>query len=116
MIITSYAQTKESAVSMQGAKDVTIRIPLGPECGSENIVMRIFKMAPGGYTPLHTHDFEHLVKVESGMGVVVDKNGNEHEIQPGQFVLVPSNESHQFKNPYPEPFEFMCVILNQDKK
>ena len=52
-------------VKMEGAKDVRMKILVGPRDGSENIILRHFIIAPGGNTPYHKHDYEHLVKIES---------------------------------------------------
>jgi quercetin dioxygenase-like cupin family protein len=116
VIIKQNAQAAAVPVNMEGAKDVTMQILIGPTDGSGNIVMRRFKVMPGGHTPLHTHDFEHVVKVEAGKGIAVDENGSELELAPGQSAFVGSNLKHQFKNPFDGPFEFLCVILNQDRK
>ena len=103
-------------VKMDGAKDVKMKILIGRNDGSENIFMRHFFIAPGGNTPFHQHNYEHLVKVENNNGVVVDESGNEYEIKKGQSIFVKANEKHQFRNPFREDFEFICIIPNPDKK
>ena len=77
--------------------------------------MRHFTVLPGGHTPLHTHPFEHVAKVEKGRGVAVDQNGQEHPIASGHCLFIPPNEKHQFKNPHDEPFKVLCIIPNPDK-
>jgi quercetin dioxygenase-like cupin family protein len=103
-------------VEMDGAEDVTIQVLIGPDDGSENMVMRLFRLATGGQTPYHQHDWEHVVKVLSGKGVVIDDDGNEHELSPGYSVYVAPNEKHGFANRNAEPFEMTCTILNLDRK
>ncbi len=115
MKINQNAEVEETVVEMEGAKDVTMKILIGLKEGSENIIMRLFKVMPGGNTPLHTHDFEHVTMVQKGKGVLVDEKGNEHEYTEGMSAFVPSNQEHQFKNPYEAPFEFLCIILNQNQ-
>ena len=112
MKINNSLQVPENPVNMDGAKNVTIQILIGPGDGSKNIVMRKFKVAPGGHTPRHTHDFEHVIKVEKGKGKLVDAEGNEHDLIEGMSAFVPPNELHQFTNPSHEPFEFLCIIKN----
>jgi len=102
-------------VQMEGAKDVKMKILIGPNDGSENIFMRHFFITPGGNTPFHQHNYEHLVKVENNSGIVVDENGNEYEIRIGQSIFLKANEKHQFRNPFNEDFEFICIIPNPDK-
>jgi quercetin dioxygenase-like cupin family protein len=112
MIIKSDSEMKPVPVSMEGAVSVTMSIPIGQDEGSQNMIMRLFCLAPGGHTPYHSHDFEHLVRVVSGRGTVIDEDGLAHELSLGQSVFVRPNEKHQFANPYPEPFEFTCTILS----
>jgi quercetin dioxygenase-like cupin family protein len=116
MKIKRDSQIEGAVVEMEGAKDVTMKILIGPDDGSQNIIMRLFTVSPGGHTPYHTHDFEHLVKVLAGKGVVVDKDGNKHDLSPGQNVFVEPNEKHQFANPHSEPLEMTCTIPNPDLK
>ena len=105
----------EKAVDMEGAKDVTIKILVGPDDGSNNIIMRYFKVLPGGHTPRHIHIQEHIARIQKGKGIVLDGKGNENEVSSGDSVYVPSNEEHRFRNPYDEPFEFICNIMNPEK-
>ncbi len=110
MRINQNIQISEDIVIMEGTKDVTMQILIGPDDGSQSIVMRKFKVAPGGHTPRHTHDFEHVIKVEKGKGKMVDADGNEHDLTEGMSAFVPADELHQFTNPYDKVFEFLCII------
>ena len=112
MVIKKISDVNKTKIEDKGTKDVSRQILIGIEDGSTNIIMRLFTLAPGGHSPLHTHDFEHLVKVEKGKGIAVYENG-EREIQSGDLVYVKPNEIHQFKNPFNEEFQFICVIPNK---
>lgn len=112
MIIKHDSAMKAVPVSMEGASAVAMKIPIGPEEGSKNMILRLFCISPGGHTPYHAHNFEHLVRVVSGQGIVMDDKGFTHELSLEQSVFVCPNEKHQFANPYTEPFEFTCTILN----
>ena len=114
MIIKHDSEMTPAPVAMEDAASVTMRIPIGKEDGSQNMIMRLFCIAPGGHTPYHVHDFEHLVRVVSGKGAAIDEAGVSYELSLGQSVFVRPNEKHQFANPYAEPFEFTCTILNPD--
>ena len=102
-------------VDENGANNVSKKILIGPEDGSKSIIMRYFSVLPGGNTPYHDHDFEHVVRVEKGRGLVVDSSGNEIPISSGHSVFIAGGEKHQFRNPNEEPFEFLCTILNLEK-
>jgi len=97
-------------------KNVYKKVLIGPDDGSEKIIMRKFKVYSGGKTPHHIHEHEHVVKIEKGKGLVVDGNGEQIYISAGQSLFIPGREKHQFKNPYKGSFEFLCIILNQDIK
>ncbi len=115
MIIHSNAQIPLNSVEMPGAKDCQMRILIGPKDGSSNIIMRHFVVAPQGHTPKHSHNFEHVVKIEKNKGIFLDQNGQKHEVKKGQSLFVPADEEHQFQNPFNQPFEFLCIIPNPDK-
>ncbi|MBD3415163.1 MAG: cupin domain-containing protein [Candidatus Aminicenantes bacterium] len=91
------------------------KVLIGPEDGSHNIIMRKFTVSPDGFTPFHTHDFEHVVKIENGKGIVIDESGKKIPVVQGDVLFINNNEEHQFQNPFDEPFEFLCIILNQGK-
>ena len=105
----------ETPMDEEGVEKVTRKILIGPEDGSHNIIMRHFKVFPEGHTPYHQHALEHVVKVTKGRGQIVSETGEEFTLQQGQNLFVESKEKHQFKNPFQEPFEFLCIILNPEK-
>ena len=98
-------------VEMEGAKNLKMQILIGPNDGSVNIIMRKFTVAPGGHTPHHIHNSEHVVKIISGIGTAIDEKGEPHEVKVGQSLFIAPNEKHQFQNNGGEPFEFLCIIL-----
>lgn len=116
MVIKNDADIREDYVKEEGIKNVLRRILIGPEDGSDNIILRYFKVFPQGNTPFHNHDFEHVVKVEKGKGVVVNEAGEETVINQDQSLFIEGNEKHQFKNPFDKPFEFLCIIINPEKE
>ena len=115
MIIKKEEQIPETIPEEEGVKKVKRRILIGPEDGSANIIMRYFRVLPGGNTPYHEHDFEHVVRIEKGKGAVVNADQEEIPVSPGQSVFIAGGEKHQFINPNDEPFEFICTILNPGK-
>ena len=114
MIINENDKVLETPVDLEGAKNVTKKILIGVKEGSKNIIMRYFKIMPGGNSPLHKHDFEHLVKIERGKGIFIDNDKNEHIVMTGHSLFIEPNEMHQFRNPFYEPFEFICIIPNRE--
>lgn len=115
MKIIDNVKITSAKVEMEGASNVRMRLLIGQDDGSDKIFMRHFFISSGGNTPFHQHNYEHLVKVENNKGIVVDENGNEFEIAKGQSIFVRANEKHQFRNPFKEDFEFICIIPNPEK-
>lgn len=101
-------------VPFEGATvhNVLGRLLVGKEDGAEIFFMRMFELAEGGYTPHHTHDWEHQAFVHTGVGTLL-KDGEWVAIKAGDVVHVPSNTEHQFKNAGTEPLRFLCLIPNK---
>ena len=72
---------------------------------------REFEVAPGGYTPRHSHDYEHEVFVLEGEGVVFEGD-RQHRLARGDVIFVQPNEVHQFRNTGASPMKFLCLIPN----
>jgi quercetin dioxygenase-like cupin family protein len=97
----------------QGIKDVMVRWLISKKDGAENFAMRLFEIQPGGYTPLHQHDWEHEVFILEGQGVTRNKNTEEPFDQHDVFFVLPL-EWHQFVNTGKEPLKFLCLIPYKD--
>ncbi len=101
---------------VQGYDHVKKQIVLGPDDGSQEIVLRYFSLEPGGMSPRHTHDFPHLVKIESGNGTVTDATGAEHQLHMGDYIYINNNELHHFRNTGSEPFDFICIVPKRGER
>ena len=106
-----YSEVPKNPVLMPGAKDVQIQILISEDDGAPNFTMRIFTVAPGGETPLHTHSHEHEIFVLSGEGIVLF-GGVEYELKPGCFKFIVPNVEHRFRNTGDEDLVFICVVPN----
>ena len=71
--------------------------------------LRYFELAPGGHTTRERHAHEHVVVCWRGRGVAWVA-GETHAVGPGDVVYVAAGEPHQFRNPYGEPFGFLCIV------
>ena len=92
-----------------GASKVTVRWLITKGMGANNFAMRLFEVAPGGFSPLHTHPWEHEVFILEGEGVVFDGE-KATPFEADDVVFVPSDERHQFKNTGKESLKFLCLI------
>ena len=107
-------QEVEAQAVEEGADKVKIRWLITKETGAEKFAMRLFEVEPEGYTPLHSHSWEHEVFILEGKGLV--KGGSEEKaFREGDVIFVPSNEIHQFKNTGEDAVKFLCMIPYLDR-
>jgi quercetin dioxygenase-like cupin family protein len=111
MKVGHYEQVAKAPVTMEGAVGCQVRWLVDETIGAPNFAMRQFEVAPGGYTPRHSHPYEHEVFVLEGNGVVVEGD-REHPLKAGDFVLVTPDETHQFRNTGTGPLKFLCLVPN----
>jgi len=109
--VAHFSEVEEKEVIMEGVKDTFIRwLIIGP-----NFAMRMFRLKPGGYTPNHSHDWEHEVFILKGK--VKIKCGDKEEIgEKDYFAYVPPNTKHQFINIGEEEAVFLCIIPDKGVK
>jgi len=93
----------------EGASKTWVRWLITKEIGAENFAMRLFEIEPQGYSPYHSHPWEHEVFVLEGEGVVVGEEG-EFKIKAGDVVFIPPNEKHQFRNTSDRVLKILCLI------
>jgi len=111
MKVTPADQVEEKIVDMPGAHGCSVRWLVSESDGAPNFAMRQFEVAPGGYTPRHSHPYEHEVYVLQGQGTVLD-DGQERPLKTGDVVLVRPDEIHQFRNTGEAPMRFLCLVPN----
>lgn len=112
MKITNLKQCEKSPVNLNGASKASRQVPIGKADGAPNFSIRVFTLEPGGHTPHHLHDSEHLNYVISGQGEVM--NGEQPSpVSAGDFVLVNPQEKHQYRNTGDAPLVFMCMVPSQ---
>ena len=97
MYITRLDRAAKTTSTLEGAKGVHKWIPLSRKDEVPTFSFRVFTIEPGGYTPFHQHEFEHMNYVINGEGILVGED-REHELREGDFALILAGEKHQFKN------------------
>jgi quercetin dioxygenase-like cupin family protein len=97
----------------EGIKDMKVRWLIAKKDGAKNFAMRLFEIQPGGYTPLHQHDWEHEVFVLEGNGVERDKT-KDVPFKQGDVFYVPPMEWHQFVNNGEDVLKIICLIPYKD--
>jgi len=115
MKVSNLTRVTQAPVTMEGSSGCQVRWLIDEQQGAPNFAMRQFEVAPGGFTPRHSHPYEHEVFVLEGEGVVVEGD-QEHRLAAGDFVLVTPDEIHQFRNTGDKPLKFLCLVPNSSAK
>jgi quercetin dioxygenase-like cupin family protein len=110
MYITSLESAPKTKMEMEGAYKVFKQIPLSAKHGAPTYSFRVFTIEPGGYTPLHSHDNEHMNYIIGGSGHLVVQ-GKHYSVKKGDFALVLPGEEHQYRNSSAdEPMVMICAV------
>jgi len=111
MKVISLSAVQKVKVNMEGAKDAWKQIPLSREDGAPVYAYRVFTVDPGGFTPYHQHNYEHMNFIIEGEGELVNESGERKPLKAGDFALVNPNEKHQYRNASPDkPFIMICGV------
>ena len=110
---THYSRIKSDKVTESGAEKTEIRWLITKDDGAEHFAMRLFKMAPGGHSPLHSHKWEHEVFILEGQCKVVcgDKTV---EAEPGYTIFIPPEITHNFRNEGSATLKFLCLVPHHE--
>ena len=109
MKIKNYKSVSPTHFNNDVAKGVAGRVVVGKHDGANNFCMRVFEIAPGGFTPMHAHPWEHEMFIHSGAGEIYG-NGQWNPVTAGNAIFVPANEEHQMKNTGKELLIMACLV------
>lgn len=96
-------------VSAEGAVNVRKAGLITEADHSPTAAMRLFEIGPGGNTPYHTHDWEHVVYILEGKGTLRTEHGDA-DFGPGDALLAAPGEEHNFVNTGKGTLRFLCVV------
>lgn len=102
------------ASKVAAGQDTTIQVLISAQEGP-NFALRRFSMQPGGGMPPHTNAVEHeqyVLRGRARVGIA----GQMHEVVAGDVVLIPAGAVHSYENIGEEPFEFLCIVPNQEDR
>ncbi|MCB1859816.1 MAG: cupin domain-containing protein [Gammaproteobacteria bacterium] len=109
MKITRLDQCASMPIDMEGVAGATKQVPIGQRDGAPHFSIRVFTLEPGGHTPHHSHESEHLNYILEGEGEVLDGN-KPRMVKKGDYLLVMPGELHQYRNTGEQPLVFMCMV------
>lgn len=108
MKVIHYTDVEEKVFGSP-ARGTSGRVVIGKADGANNFCMRVIELSPGGYTPLHSHPWEHEQFIHAGRGSIKMEN-QWYEFGPGSVVFVPANMEHQLKNTGEESLVVVCLV------
>lgn len=111
MKIIPIDQVEMKEVTMEGASGAWKQLPLGSRDGVPVYSYRVFTLEPGGYTPYHSHPYEHMNFIIEGEGFIINEAGEKQSVKAGDFALVLPGEKHQYRNGSPDrKFKMICGV------
>ena len=109
MKITRLDECDTLPIHMEGVKGAIKQVPIGVQDGAPNFSIRVFTLEPGGHTPHHSHESEHINYILEGAGEIMEGE-TPRPVAKGDFVLVKPQEQHQYRNTGDIPLVFMCMV------
>jgi quercetin dioxygenase-like cupin family protein len=61
---------------------------------SEHVRLTVVRFAPGARTKMHAHDFEQVLIITEGRGILATDT-EEYIVEPGAVVVIPPGEPHR---------------------
>ena len=77
--------------------------------GSSGLSLGFAEIAPGGELTLHYHSPDEIYVITNGTGIL-NKSGEEEEINKGDIVFIASNAKHALKNEGKETLGFYWKV------
>ncbi len=109
MKVVQYTDEQATVFDSDVVKGVNGRVMIGKADGAENFCMRVFEVEQGGFSPRHSHDWEHEIFFHAGKGeVFVDSEWK--EVRAGSVAFIPGNIEHQIRNTGEEKLVFVCLV------
>jgi quercetin dioxygenase-like cupin family protein len=107
--VVNQAQVAAEPVDWDGGTDAKIQWLIGESDGAQNFFMRRIVIEPGGYSPKHSHNYEHESYVVSGKGqVLVDQKWISFD--KDSVIFIPELIEHQFVNVGTDQLILISVI------
>jgi quercetin dioxygenase-like cupin family protein len=103
------SEVKLEKMEEKGAERIQVRWLIKKEDGAPNFAMRLFELEPKGYSPLHSHNWEHEVYILEGECKVTCEQQKKKAVA-GYVVFIPPNAEHQFANVGKSTLKFICLV------
>ncbi|WP_320129123.1 cupin domain-containing protein [uncultured Sphaerochaeta sp.] len=109
MFVSHRDEIAKRKLEGKGIKEVTKQVLVGPDQGWKDHVLRMFTLGKGGFAPLHSHPWEHIIYAVEGKGTLF-MDGKEYPLTPGSTAYINANLQHQVLNAGDQNFVFLCIV------
>ena len=109
MKVVSFKDVTLEDVKVDGAKGTKIRWLISQKDSAPNFALRLFEVEVGGFTPYHSHNFEHEVYVLDGEGVFVTEE-KDYPFKKDDVIYADPDLKHQFRNVGQTTLKFLCAV------
>lgn len=110
MIKKTFTEIPGVVMDKPGFNAMTAHFALTRDDGMPHYALRIMEFAPGGHTSLHGHLEEHEFYLVEGEALIVDGDGKQMPLLPGDVLYTAPNELHQIKNSGEKVMRLVCTI------
>jgi len=110
VVINNLEAVPAQRFTKRGAVNVEVQDLIGESQGSGHAVLRRFTIQKDGHTHLDEHEYEHIVYVLKGHGIL-RKEKDQLALRPGDTVFIRSNVRHEFANQRADPLVYLLLNL-----
>jgi quercetin dioxygenase-like cupin family protein len=90
-------------------KDISRQTIIGNKGESVKFHIRYFEIKSGGYSSYEVHKHEHVIICLRGKGECIIGR-KRYKIRYLDTIYISPFEPHQLRNPFKEPFGFLCIV------
>lgn len=89
--------------------NISRHVVVGNDSDTPSIHLRYFEIEKNGKSSLEYHRHEHIVVCIRGKGIVqIDKRT--YPLKYLDVIYISPKTIHQLRNPFDEPFGFLCIV------
>ncbi|HBG33480.1 MAG TPA: cupin [Acholeplasmataceae bacterium] len=108
-MIGKISDVKKIELSGPLVKHASMKALVSPEEGWKDYVMRVVELGIDGFSPKHSHPWQHINYILEGQGEL-EIDGVDTPISEGSYAYVPGNKLHQFRNIGKKTLKFICIV------
>jgi len=109
MYVKKRSEIDKKTFNTKTMKNVEKQVLIGGDQGWDSHVMRMFTLGKDGYSPKHSHPWDHMVYIVKGEGIIFI-DGTDYSVSGDSVAFVPGGKEHQFLQKGKDALVFMCIV------